>query len=180
MMSKSSWGIFFIVILTFGFGSISRSQAQNSNVDFCEAITAILRDAPNKFRNVRTNVVETGLNAMIYKSGVPVPGVISARFVANMGNFYEGGLVKTDSVYKLRTVYQHYDSLLNDCLGKQGFKRKYLENVYPGLEDYQKIAFFPPVGDAENPAPIQGHVTVEAQYVKEMRAYFLILFIYEH
>ncbi|MBC7554025.1 MAG: hypothetical protein H7257_08600, partial [Taibaiella sp.] len=125
-----------ISILFIAF--INNAHAQD---DFCEAVSVILKDAPNQFKNVRTNLVQTSVNLKVYKTGVKVPGTINSRFVDSRGLFYEGALYQSKDLSSMRAYYDKYKKLLEDCLAPKGLKMKFNENFYPGLSEYKKVVY---------------------------------------
>ena len=58
--------------------------------DFCDAISTIAHDAPNRFRNVRGKELDSGPSGIIWDCSIRPPGVLAGRFVVSMGLFYEG------------------------------------------------------------------------------------------
>ena len=166
--------LFCFVFLLAITGTVSAQD------DFCEAVTAILRDAPNQFRNVRTNVIQTSHASKIFKSGITVPGTISSRFVASMGNFYEGALAQSKTVAGIKDAYDNYKKQLSVCLDPQGLTISYGDNFYPGLEEYKKVVYMPPFNKDTSIKSLKGHVTMEVDYNKNSGLYTLLFYIYEH
>jgi hypothetical protein len=148
--------------------------------DFCNAVTAIMRDAPNKFRNIRGKTIDANYRATIWAPGIIVPGTISSRFVASMGLFYEGAFIQTVNKDDLRSVYDKYKGLLNSCLAPQGYTLSYSDNFYPGLRDYKKVAFMPELKEDVKTTAIPPHITMEATYSKEVGKYTIVMYIFEH
>jgi hypothetical protein len=148
--------------------------------DFCKAINTILKDAPNKFRNLRGKELQNNPNAIIWECGVKAPGSLASRFVVAMGLFYEGAFLQTQNKADVKPAYDEYKALLSNCLLPQGFKLTYQENFYPGMGEYKKLAFMPEIKpDATDKKP-PPHVTMEATYSKALEKYTLVIYIFEH
>ena len=156
--------------------------------DFCNAVNVILRDAPNKFRDIKGRMTESGLYATIWVSGINVPGAITTRFVESHGLFYEGAFYQTRDKETLRAAYNKYKDLLSSCLLPQGFKMSLHDNFYPGLGDYKKVVFIQEPADelhadtvtAHISDTIPPHVAMEVDYSKESGKYTIVMFIFEH
>lgn len=156
--------------------------------DFCNAITTIVRDAPNKFRNIRGKLIEANANATLWASGVTLPGTVGSRFVYAMGLFYEGAVLQTQNKDDLKSVYDKYKTLLSDCLKPQGYTMAQNDNLYPGLSDYKKIVFMPDekeevkpdVKDKAKPVLPPAHITLETIYSKDLNKYTIVMYIFEH
>ena len=156
--------------------------------DFCNAITTIIRDAPNKFRNIRGKLIDANQNATLWASGITVPGTIGSRFVYSMGLFYEGAFFQSKNEYELKAVYDKCRGILNDCLAPQGYIMTQSDNLYPGLSDYKKIIFMidekdnatQDVKDKTKPLSPPAHITMEANYNKEVNKYTVVMYIFEH
>ncbi len=148
--------------------------------DFCEAVTAIYRDARFAFRNVHGDVRETSVGLAIFKTNIIVPGTINSRFVFAMGKFYEGALAQSKSLGDIKGKYEQYKAKLNDCLIPQGLHMTLMENFDPGLYEYKKVAFMPTYSPTDDVKSLKGHVTLEVDYNKISKIYTLILFVYEH
>ena len=158
-----------------GFGA--KLWAQD---DFCDAISVILRDAPNEFRNIRTNLTQTSVGMKIYKSGVIVPGTINSRFVYTMGNFYEGALAQSRDLAVIKVAYDQYKKKLEGCLKPKGLSMKFVDNFTPGLSAYKKVIYMPPVSKNTDLKAQKGHVSMEVDYNKNSGLYTLIFYIYQH
>jgi len=176
----------FLVFISILYTSCATSYAQSSS-DFCDAVNAILKDAPNQFRNIKGRMTEQNMNATMWASGIKVPGAIGTRFVSSMGLFYEGAFYQTREKGELRGIYDKFKGLLSGCLLPQGYKMSQLDNFYPGLGEYKKLVFMQepkddPMADtaahAAHYAP--AHVTMEADYSKETGKYTIVMFIFEH
>ncbi len=148
--------------------------------EFCEAVTVIFRDAPNQFRNIRTNITQTSAGVKVYKSGIAVPGTITSRFVYSMGNFYEGALAQSKTIDGIKAAYDNYKKKLEDCLKPQGLNMKFNDNFYPGLAAYKKVVYLPPYNKNIDPKSLKGHVALEVDFNKNSGLYTLIFYIYEH
>ncbi len=164
---------FFVIVLVISAGSAAFAQDE-----FCEAVNAIIMDAPNQFRNVRGNAM--GARGEIWASSIKVPGTISSRFVYAMGLFYEGGFFQSKDISKLRPVYEKYIRLLNECLSQQGYKMTSQPNFNPGLEAYKKQVFMLPERMSSASAGAPSHITLEATYSKTVGYYTLVMYIFEH
>ena len=163
--------LFLLIVLPFS------RNARGQQGDFCNAVSTILRDAPNKFRNIKGKLQEANANATMWASGVQVPGTIGSRFVFSMGLFYEGALLQTKNKADLKAVYDKYRGLLNDCLAPQGYKVTLSNNFYSGLAEYKKVVFMLDAKDEPKPP---AHVTMEATYNKDVDKYTVVMYIFEH
>ena len=162
------------------FAGLCCDDVYSQQGDFCDAVTTILRDAPNKFRNIKGREIESGINAIVWESGIKVPGTISSRFVVSMGGFYEGAFFQTRNKDALKAYYDKYKDLLTGCLAPQGFVLSLSDNFYPGLEDYKKIVLMQEL-KVDTLAKIPpAHVTMEAAYNKDAKNYTLVMYIFEH
>ena len=151
--------------------------AQN---DCCEAVLAILRDAPNEFRNVRTNLLQTDLSYKAYRSGIHVPGAIQERFVASRGLFYEGAMAQSLNPESMRGKYDSLVNALDSCLKPLHFNRSNQPLFDPRLKNYKKIAFLPAYTADTDIRKLKGHIAVEIDYNKSNGAFTIELFIYQH
>ena len=151
-----------------------------SQDDFCNAVTAIIKDAPAKFRNIRGKVIESGQQAIIWDCGIKVPGTIGSRFVVSMGLFYEGAFFQTTNKDELKAYYDKYKELLSACLKSQGYVLSFSDNFYPGLADYKKIVLMPDVKEGTTADSAPAHVTMEAAYNKDLKNYTIVMYIFEH
>ena len=163
-------------VIAFSLLALS-SYAQGA--DFCEAVSAILRDAPNQFKNTRTKVMTTTAGSTTYKCGIPVPGTINSRVVASMGVFYEGAVYQSKTTVGLKEHYDHYKKLLSDCLVPKGFSVRSGDNFYPGLVDFKKVMFMPVSEDGKGYRKGVGHASMEVDYNKQSGLYTLIFYIFE-
>jgi len=164
----------FVALLLF-MPTLCRAQD-----DVCEALTAILRDAPNEFRNVRTQLVETGVSLKAYRTGIHVPGTIKERFVKSFGLFYEGALAQSTNTTDLKTKFDLYKKMLDRCLAPMGLKGSNRPLFDPRLKDFQKIVYLPPYDKNSDVTSLKGHVAMEVDYNKANGTYTLELFIFEH
>ena len=160
-----------IVMLTAAYNSHARPA------DVCNAINTIVRDAPNKFRNIRGAAQQSGLHVSSWACGIQVPGTIASRFVSSMGLFYEGAFFQTTDISEVRAVYEEHKKELTDCLLAQGYKLTMQDNFYPGMKDYKKLVFMPDDAKAKTPPP---HITMEAAYNKTVGKYTVVMYIFEH
>ena len=167
----------FVLIAVFCFG---HAYAQSDEV--CNAISTIVRDAPNKFRNVRGKTMEANGQATMWECSIKVPGTVGSRFVASMGLFYEGAFFQTANVNDLKEAYAKYKSILSACLLPKGYTLSAADNFSPGLKDYKKLIFMPK--DADEPqiksSNLPPHITMEVTYSKEVGKYTIVMFIFEH
>ena len=159
------------------------SNASAQTDDFCNAINTILRDAPNKFRNVRGKTLQANNNATMWDCSIKVPGTIGSRFVAAMGLYYEGAVFQTPFISEIKAAYEKYKSQLSGCLLPHGYALSTSDNFYAGLGDYKKLIFM--LEEKDDPAiarPINppAHVSMEVTYSKEVGKYTIVIFIFEH
>ncbi len=160
--------------------TISQPVVYAQQDDFCDAINAILRDAPNKFRNIRGNLVNAGSSATTWACGIKVPGTINSRFVYSMGLFYEGAFFQTKNKDEVKLVYEKYRGLLLDCFSPQGYILSVQDNFFPGMKEYKKLVFMPTVKDDTPPGAAPPHITMEATYSKQVGFYTVVMYIFEH
>ncbi len=154
---------------------ITNTYAQKT--DFCDAVSAILKDGPNEFKNIRHPDAErSGGNGLVYKSNINVPGSIISRFVASMGLFYEGALKQAPTTDLIKPEYNRIIAELNSCLVPKGYVMRSVPNYIKGLESFKKIMFMP---DFKATTPPVGHVTLEVDYNKDSKQYTLILYIFQ-
>jgi hypothetical protein len=167
------------ICLLFVF-SVSVQATFGQQEDFCRAVTAIMRDAPDKFRNIRGNVTESNYAATMWATGIHVPGTIGSRFVSSAGLFYEGAFLQTTSKNELKPIYDKYKALLADCLTPKGYTVSLSDNFYAGLGDYKKVAFMPELKDSTTITDLPSHVTMEVTYNKDVGKYTVVMYIFEH
>lgn len=172
MLRQSLFVLFFALCF-------SPSYAQGEK-DFCDAVTAILRDAPNRFRNIRGKVTDGNISAEVWESGIKVPGTIASRFVASHGMFYEGALYQTKKIQELQPVYYKYKKMMDNCMLPKGMTLSTSDNFYTGLEAYKKCAYLPPTTGEPKLEDMPGHVALLVDYRKDNGTYTIELYIYEH
>jgi len=165
-------------ILLVIYFSYSSCYAQSD--DFCNSVFTILRDGPNKFRNIRGSVTDANANATIWSCGVIIPGTISSRFVASMGLFYEGAFIQTKNKEDLKDVYNKYKTKLDSCLLPRGYALSQSDNFYTELSDYKKLVYFSETQGEEIPAKAPPHISLEVAYSKELGFYTIVMYIFEH
>ncbi len=162
--------------VTLSVLTCTSAQAQIS--DFCDAVSTILKDGPNQFKNIRHPDPErSGGNGLVYKSNINVPGTIISRFVASMGMFYEGALKQAPTSDLIKPEYDRIIAELNECLIAKGYAMRSAPNYIKGLESFKKIMFMPDFKASATPP--YGHVTLEVDFNKESKQYTLILYIFQ-
>lgn len=166
------------LFLTFLTISAFYTHAQQS--DFCEAVTTIINDAPEKFRNIRGKTTTANARVGTWECGVKVPGTIASRFVLSGGLFYEGALFQSKSTAGLKDAYDKFKGQLADCLKPMGYAVSYQENFTPGLKDFRKVVYMREVAADASAHTLPAHVTVEVTYNKQVGLYTLVMFIFEH
>jgi hypothetical protein len=157
----------FLFVLTTG---LLCSSTYSQEGDFCDAVSTILRDAPNKFRNIKGKEVNANMNAIIWECGIKVPGTIGSRFVVSMGAFYEGAFYQTRNLEEIKAYYDRYRDMLSACLKPQGYVLTSTENFYPGLGAYKKLVFMKEVKEDIMPANAPPHV----------KNYTVVMYLFEH
>ncbi len=155
-------------------------NAQENNNDFCEAIKTIMNDAPNHFHNIRGKNIGDNMKAVIYNCMIPVPGVISSRFVYSNGNFYEGAIYQTQNIKDIKAYYDTCKTLFDNCIIPMGYSVLQYDNFYKGCEAYKKIVYLPKLPDGTPSKDRPAHVAIEVTYSKEKNIYTLVAFIFEH
>jgi len=168
-------GVVALLILVMSF-----SVASGQPDEFCNAISTIMRDAPNKFRNIRGNVTNAGQNATSWSCGIKVPGTINSRFVASLGLFYEGAFYQSANKDGLKAVYERYKKLLTDCLSPQGYSLSLQDNFFEGVSEYKKVVLMPEIKEGTNTKNGPPHVTMEVTYSKQVGFYTVVVYIFEH
>ena len=153
------------------------STAQSS--EFYDGVTTIMRDAPNQFRNIRGKTVSDNFFAIVWESGIKLPGALAARFVFSKGMSYECAFLQTNNIADVKGVYDRYVSLLDSCLKPMGYTMSLSDNFFPGMAEYKKVAFLPEI-DPEKGEKSKPHLAIEVTYSKEKQLYTVVLFIYEH
>lgn len=172
-LSNSMKNLLFIFI--FFIGCMRNASAQQS--DFCSAVSVILKDAVDHFRNVRHPDPENIASGTTYKCTIPVPGVSVARFIAATNLFYEGALKQAKTADELKPEFDKYKEWLNACLSSKGYIMREVPNRNPGLEKYKKVMFM--ADFSQNGPPAIGHVTLDIDYNKISGLYTILLYIYE-
>ena len=168
---------FFLFLLIAG---LCYNKVYSQQGDFCDAVTTILRDAPNKFSNIKGKQIESNMNAIIWECGIKVPGTIGSRFVVSMGSFYEGAFFQTKNKDEIKAYYDKYKGLLSACLAPQGYVLSLSDNFYPGLGNYKKIVLMQELKEDIKANSAPAHVTMEAMYNKDAKNYTLVMYIFEH
>ncbi len=151
-------------------------RAQES--DFNDAVTAIMRDAPSDFRDVKGKQKNNSIFAIVWDCSIRVPGTIASRFVYSKGLYYEGALAQTTDTAQIRKVYTEYAAKLDSLLVPQRYQRNDFENFYPGLEHFPKATWLPE--RPKNPLEALPHLALEVMYSKELKSFTAVMFIYEH
>jgi hypothetical protein len=169
---------FFSLLAVPALLSATLCRAQDDG--FKDALTTIMRDAPNQFRNIKGRQVSDNMYNIVWDCGVKIPGMVAARFVYSKGTFYEGALLQTDDTTAVRTAYNHYIQVLDGCLKPQGYTALATENLKPGAEPWDKVAFLPHLAPETPLEKCPSHVALEVTYSKERQNYTLELYIYEH
>jgi hypothetical protein len=169
--------LFRRILLLFVF--LGSGHLFGQGVDFCKAISTIVADAPNQFRNIKGNVQKSDPGATIWAAGIKIPGGISARFVASMGLFYECAFFQTKKKEELKPAYEKYKNQLAACL-QSGYSLSTQPNFYPGLAEYKKLVFLPEVKDEAKLDSAPAHIALEATYNKDIGLYTIVLYIFEH
>jgi hypothetical protein len=168
------------ILLTLLVYTIAYSYTCAQTDDFCDAITAIVRDAPNQFRNIKGKAIRAGTNALAWECGIKVSGSIDSRFVASNGLFYEGAFFQSKNKNEVRAAYDKYKELLGFCLQLQGYKLTVQDNFYPGMSSYKKLAFMPEIKGDIKLQDLPAHVTMETTYSKDVDKYTIVVYIFEH
>jgi hypothetical protein len=146
--------------------------------DFCDAVTAIIHDAPEQFRNLKGKRGNQGVAS--WESGVKIPGTIASRFISSMGLFYEGGLFQAKTMDGLKEAYEKYKTKLGACLTPLGYVTSYQPNFAPGLNELKKVVFMRELTENTTANNAPAHVTLEALYSKQTGLYTVVMFIFEH
>lgn len=156
------------------------THAHAQNPDFCEGVVAVMNDAPNGFKNIKGRMLESNMNATMWKSTLQIPGTVGYRIVQSMGLFYEAGLLQTTSKDNLQPVYDKYKKLLNDCLSPLGYNLSTQDNFTAGISDFKKLVFMKEVNEGANTANLPSHVTMEVTYSSQVGKFTIVLFIFQH
>ena len=167
--------LLMLLVSSCGYGGYAQTG------DFCSAVSAILHDAPLKFRNIRGKVTDANANATQWECGITVPGTIKSRFIASMGMFYEGAFLQSNSKDDLKAMYDECKARLDSCLIPKGYTLSFNDNFYTGLADYKKLVYMSDqVVDERQPENAPPHLTLEVAYSKEMGLYTIVMYIFEH
>jgi hypothetical protein len=148
--------------------------------EFCNAVLTITHDAPSGFRNIKGKMLQSNINATMWKSGIKVPGSIGDRFVQSMGLFYECAFFQTKNKNDLAPVYEKYRTLLNNCLLHEGYALSLHPNFSPGISSFKKLVFMTEAKNDANPASPPPHIALEVTYSKITGHYTIVMFIFEH
>ena len=170
---------FLVLLVVLGFG-LQIYTAQGQKTEFDKAITAIMHDAPEAFRDVRGKEVNNSYNALVWESGIKVPGTVASRFVFAKGMYYEGALMQAPDSSALRTVYQSTAMRMDSLLLPQGYSRVESENFYPNVADFPKIAWLPARGNDSKGDDMPPHLALEVTYSKKVGNYTVVMYIYQH
>ncbi len=160
---------------------LTTAGAFAQQAEFCEAVTAILRDAPNGFKNIRGNQLKGENGILAWQTGILVPGTIGSRFVSAMGLFYEGAFFQSPAITHVGAYYEKVKNGLNICLSPLGYKMSLTDNFSPGMSDYKKVLYMlePTANDLLH-AKVPAHVTLEALYNKDAKQYTVVMYIFEN
>ncbi len=168
----------FLIFFLIGIAAWTETMGQQD--DFCDAVSAIMRDAPNKFKNIRGKLQQANSTATLWDCGIKIPGTIKSRFVASMGLFYEGAFIQPKNKDDIQSVYDTYKGLLNKCLGAQGYKQSTQKNFYPGLDQYKKLVFMLDASEDDKSEHPPAHAALEATYSKDLGIYTVVMYIFDH
>ena len=167
---------YFLAAAVLFFATSAQAQPEG----FCEAVTAILRDAPNQFRNVHGGLKESNATASVFKSNIKVPGTLNSRFVSSMGLFYEGALFQNSDKEVITRGYDEYKEGLRHCLEAQGYHMTSVDNWVPQTRDFRKLIFTKTLSADADVKTMPGHVTMEVDYDKNRDLYTLSFYIFDH
>jgi hypothetical protein len=155
------------------------SYAHAQEAAFCDALSTIMNDAPNKFRNIRGDVVASGMNDIAWSCTIKVPGVYKSRFVSSMGYFYEGAFLQTKDTAYLKPIYDTCKAMLDHCLLPQGYQLFRSPNFESMLGAYSKLVYMLDSKD-DNPAKAPPHVALEVLYNKDRSVYNITMYVFDH
>jgi len=167
---------YFLAIAALFCGLAANGQPEG----FCDAVNAILRDAPNQFRNVHGGMKESNATASVFKSNIKVPGTLNSRFVSSMGLFYEGALFQSSDKEVITRGYDEYKEGLRHCLEAQGYHMTSVDNWVPQTHDFRKLIFTKNLPADADVKTMPGHVTMEVDYDKTRDLYTLSFYIFDH
>jgi len=168
------------LLLLIAFASICTANAGAQEASFCEAVTAIMNDAPNDFKNIKGRMMESNINANMWASTIKVPGSVGYRIVQSMGLFYETAFIQTTNKDDLKPVYERYKKLLNECLALLGYKISYQENYIAGLSEFRKVVFMKDLKEGLKATELPPHATMEATYNKDIGKFTIVMFLFQH
>jgi hypothetical protein len=168
--------VLFLLFISVAYNNSGYGQTEN----FCDAVTTIVRDAPNQFRNIKGKFRSSDATAAIWDCGIKVPGTIGSRFVSSMGLFYEGAFFQANTVTQLPAYYEKVKQGLLQCLTPLGYKMTLSDNFSPGLSGYKKVVFMLEPKDDKPTAKPPAHVTLEALYNKDINKYTVVMYIFEN
>jgi hypothetical protein len=171
----------FLMVLLFAVAVYTPSSAQSG--DFCEAVNAVMNDAPNDYRNIRGRMMESNMNSNMWASTIKIPGSIGYRIVQAMGLFYESAVGQSTNKDDLGPIYEEYKKKLNNCLAPKGYKLSSQENFTAGLSDYRKLVWMKEVKEPTRESTTKDlppHVTMEATYNKDIGKFTIVMFIFQH
>jgi len=154
--------------------------AHAQDADFCDAVKAVLNDAPSGFSHVHARVFESNQNAMMWPATLKIPGAKACRVVKSMGLFYEAGLIQTSDKDKLEPVYKKYRDMLADCLAPLGYKISYQPNFTAGLSELKKVVFMKDIPENLTVAELPPHLTLEAMYSKDVGGFTIVMIVFDH
>lgn len=166
--------IVFITVLPFC------SQAQGQNSEFCDALFAIMDDAPNSFENIKGKMLNMNQNATAWMSPVKMPGSIGHRVVFSMGLFYEVAFAQSTNKNDIRPHYHKLKQQFADCLAPMGYTLTYQDNFTAGLADYKKVVFMKDLDAGTKKDNLPPHITMEVIYNKDFGQFTLVAFVFQH
>lgn len=164
----------FLIALMSSAGAFAQSN------DFCEAVEAVMNDAPSGFTNIKGKMLDMNANATMWASTVKIPGSIGYRIVHSMGVFYESGLAQSTNKDDVIPKYLEYKKKLTDCLAPLGYTLSTQENYVAGLSEYKKLVFMKEVPEDTPRDKMPAHVTMELMYSKEVGKFTLGMFIFKY
>jgi hypothetical protein len=166
------------ILLTIFIAFSTKMNAQATG--FCDAVNAILNDAPNDFKNIRGRMMESNINANMWSSTIKVPGTVGYRIVQAMGLFYEGAFIQTSDKDDLQPVYDKYKKQLSECLAPMGYKVSYQENFTAGLSDFKKVVYMKDLKPGLKTSELPPHATIEVTYNKDIGKFTIVMFLFQH
>ncbi len=160
--------------------AVACNTTMHAQLEFCEGVNAVLKDAANNFKNILGRMMESNMNATMWSSTVKIDGVIGYRIVSSMGFFYEGAFIQTTNKDKLMPVYTEFKNKLNACLAPQGYKISYQDNFTAGLSDFKKVVFMKDIKPGTDAKDLPPHVTIETIYNKDIGKFTIVMFLFNH